>query len=33
MVMFAEIENYLPSFGSMDTTEKLRFILGGNDCL
>ena len=30
--MFIEIENCLPSFGTMGTTEKFKFILGGNDC-
>ena len=25
-------ENCLPSFGTMGTTEKFKFILGSNDC-
>ena len=30
--MFTEIENCLPSFGTMGTTEKFKFILRSNDC-
>ena len=30
--MFTEIENCLPSFGTMGTTEKFKFILGSNGC-
>ena len=30
--MFTKIENCLPSFGTMGTTEKFKFILGSNDC-
>ena len=30
--IFTEIENCLPSFGTMGTTEKFKFILGSNDC-
>ena len=30
--MFTEIENCLPSFGTMGTTEKFKFTLGSNDC-
>ena len=30
--MFTEIESCLPSFGTMGTTEKFKFILGIYDC-
>ena len=30
--MVTEIENCLPSIGTMGTTEKFKFILGSNDC-
>ena len=30
--MFSEIENCLPSFGTMGTTKQFKFILGSNDC-
>ena len=30
--MLTKIENRLPSFGTMGTTEKFKFILGSNDC-
>ena len=31
--MFTGIENCLPSIGTMDTTEKFKFILESNDCV